>query len=84
LKLEDGTITGAQSPNGRIWGAYLHGIFDADPFRRWFIDRLRERRGLPKIGAVQATYDLEPAFDRLAEVVRAGLKMEQIYKLLGI
>jgi len=32
--------------SGRLWGSYLHGIFDADPFRRWFIDSLRARRGL--------------------------------------
>ena len=34
---------------GKIWGTYLHGIFDADEFRRWFIDRLRSRRGLSPI-----------------------------------
>ena len=31
----------AASGDGRVWGTYLHGVFDADPFRRWFIDRLR-------------------------------------------
>ena len=29
------------SRDGRVWGTYLHGVFDADAFRRWFIDRLR-------------------------------------------
>ena len=35
-----------------IWGTYLHGVFDADAFRRWFVDRLRVRRGLPAVGTV--------------------------------
>ena len=59
-------------------------MFDADPFRRWFIDRLRERRGLAPLGAVQATYDLEPAFERLAEMVRASLDMDAVYRLMGL
>ncbi|ADH86284.1 cobyric acid synthase [Desulfurivibrio alkaliphilus] len=81
--LRDGaTPEGACSPNGRIWGSYLHGIFDADHFRRWFIDRLRRRRGLPPLVAIQAPYDLEPAFDRLAATVRQSIDMKQIYRLL--
>ncbi|MFZ5759567.1 MAG: cobyric acid synthase [Thermodesulfobacteriota bacterium] len=74
----------ASSENGLIWGSYLHGIFDADPFRRWFIDRLRTRRGLAPQGRVLASYDLEPAFDRLAAIVRARLDMNAIYRLLGL
>ena len=73
---------GAGSANGLIWGSYLHGIFDADGFRRWFIDRLRTRRGLQPLGAIQAPYDLEPAFARLAAAVRQALDMEKIYQLL--
>ena len=67
-----------------VWGSYLHGIFDADPFRRWFIDRLRVRRGLPAVGRVVAVYDLQESFDRLAAVVRERLDMKQIYRLLKL
>ena len=54
------------------------------PFRRWFIDRLRVRRGLPPVGEVVGRYDIEPALDRLAEVVRASLRMDEIYRLMGL
>jgi cobyric acid synthase CobQ/L-threonine-O-3-phosphate decarboxylase len=81
---EDGTKCGATVENGRIWGTYLHGIFDADSFRRWFIDRLKKRAGLPCDGQIRAPYDLEPAFDRLADTVRGGLDMDRIYALLGL
>ncbi len=67
-----------------IWGCYLHGIFDADPFRRWFIDRLRQRKGLAAVERVLAPYDLEPAFDRLAAIVRRSLDMESVHRLLGL
>jgi cobyric acid synthase CobQ/L-threonine-O-3-phosphate decarboxylase len=82
LVAEEGRPVGVAAPNGRIWGTYLHGVFDADGFRRWFIDRLRERRGMPPLGKPVATYDLEPALDRLAEVVRQSLDMDRIRKLV--
>lgn len=79
---EDGEIIGVGS--GLVWGSYLHGIFDADPFRRWFIDRLRVRRGLTAMNRVVAVYDIEASFDRLAAVVREQLDMKQIYRLLNL
>lgn len=79
----DGTgDTGAMSDDGRVWGCYLHGLFDADPFRRWFIDCLRQHRGSAPLGRVAAPYDLEPAFDRLADTVRDSLDMAFIHRLL--
>jgi cobyric acid synthase len=80
----DGQLLGAASPDGRVWGTYLHGVFDADPFRRWFIDRLRVRRGFAPIGRVVGRYDIEPALDRLAEAVRRALPVEQIYRMMGL
>ena len=79
---EDGGVIGVGC--GLVWGSYLHGIFDADPFRRWWIDRLRARRGLAPLGRVVAVYDLQEAFDRLASVVRERLDMKQIYRLLKL
>jgi adenosylcobyric acid synthase len=67
-----------------VWGAYLHGLFDADEFRRWFIDRLRVRQGLSPLGAVQVRYDLEPALDRLADVVREHLDVDRVKRELGL
>jgi cobyric acid synthase CobQ len=80
---EDGSALGVAAPDQLVWGTYLHGIFDADEFRRWFIDRLRTRRHWPAIGKVIAVYDLQEAFDRLAGVVRQALNMQEIYRLLG-
>lgn len=80
----DGANVGQQSPDGHIWGTYLHGVFDDDRFRRWLIDRLRTRRGLTPAGAVLAVYDIEPALDRLAAIVRERLNMVEIYKYMGL
>lgn len=84
LEMADGSEAGAVSADGRIWGSYLHGIFDDDDFRRWFIDMLRSSRNMQPLGKVVASYDLEPAFDRLADIVRESMDINKIYRLLGL
>jgi cobyric acid synthase CobQ/L-threonine-O-3-phosphate decarboxylase len=84
LQMADGSEAGAVSADGRIWGSYLHGIFDDDDFRRCFIDMLRSSRNLQPLGKVVAKYDLEPAFDRLADIVRESMDINKIYRLLGL
>lgn len=80
----DGQAVGVASPDHRIWGTYLHGVFDADGFRRWFIDRLRIRREWSPLGDVQSHFSIEPALDRLAAVVRKSLRMDDVYRLMGL
>jgi cobyric acid synthase CobQ/L-threonine-O-3-phosphate decarboxylase len=84
LRFKNGETCGSQSLNGSIWGAYLHGIFDDDLFRRWFIDDLRQRKNLPKKAQVLAPYDLEKSLDELADVVRSCFDMKRIYRLLNL
>ncbi|MGV8057534.1 MAG: cobyric acid synthase [Smithellaceae bacterium] len=80
----DGKTIGFGTDDGGVWGTYLHGVFDADEFRRWFIDRLRVKRGLRAVGKICAVYDLEPAFERLAAVVRESIDLAAIYKIMGL
>lgn len=83
LEMEDGRKEGAYSEKTMTWGTYLHGIFDSDPFRRWFVNGLRQRKGLVPKDKVCGIYDLEPAFDRLADTVRKSLDMTKIYQWMG-
>lgn len=68
--------------HSRVWGTYLHGLFDEDNFRRAFVDALRSRRNLPPLGRL-TSYTLEPAINRLAQCLRENLDMEMIYRLVG-
>ncbi len=81
---EDDSSCGTASESWLIWGSYLHGIFDSDPFRRWFIESVRQRKGLAPYSGPLCSYNLEPAFDRLADVVRKGIDMDRVYQLLGL
>ncbi len=84
FELEGGRLDGSVNPRGNVWGTYIHGVFDRDEFRRWFIDGLRTRRGLQPLGEVQARYDIEKELDRLAGVMRRRLRMDNIYRMLGL
>lgn len=84
LHFDDGTSCGSNDRSGKIWGSYLHGVFDGDEFRRWYIDKLRAQAGLQPIGSILAPYNLEIAFDRLADCVRENINMDDIYRLLKL
>ncbi|MTJ92016.1 MAG: cobyric acid synthase [Desulfovibrio sp.] len=66
----------------RVWGSYLHGLFDVDNFRHAFLQSLRSEAGLPP--APLATYCLGPELDRLADAVEDALDMPAILGQLGM
>lgn len=84
LQFTDGHQCGTVSKTGLIWGSYLHSIFDSDPFRHWWLDQIRLRKGMGPFSGKRAVYNLEPAFDRLADNLRSSLDMEEIYRLMGL
>ena len=81
---DDGQTSGASVNQGRVWGTYLHGLFDSDSFRHWLLEKLRQRKGMDALRIPRPVYDLEPAFDRLADCLRHHLDMKKIYELLGL
>ncbi len=80
----DGTECGTNGNDATVWGSYLHGIFDSDLFRRSFINSIRNQKGYGAYMGPLNSYDLEPAFDALADSVRASIDMDSVYKLLGL
>jgi adenosylcobyric acid synthase len=65
------------------WGSYLHGTFDDDAFRRWWIDILRQRSGLVPLGSMQHRFDLEPALERFADRLEQHCDMAAIAALVA-
>ncbi len=72
---------GAVSADGRVFGTYLHGLFDNDGFRSAFLNRLRMEKGLPTISADCRSED---PFDLLAEHLERHLDMERLLQICGI
>lgn len=70
------TAEGAVSPNGRVIGSYLHGMFSDDAFRRAF---------LADLGAAASTYaysaDVETVLDGLAAHLELHLDIDGLFAL---
>ena len=83
VNLEDGVI----SRDRKVWGSYIHGLFDNDRFRRRFIDSFRKnkrQRGGPLSAKKSFNYFAEAKdgeYDKLAALVRRNVDLEKIYAL---
>ena len=84
LKFDNGETCGSQTADQLIWGAYLHGIFDQDNFRRWFIDLLRVKKHLTPKGRDGTSYNIDKSLDELADLIRTSIDVEKIYRLMNL
>lgn len=86
FQLDDGRLEGVVAADGLIWGSHLHGVFDAAPLRRAWLNLLRARRGWPPLPLADDNRPaaLEQAFNRLANHVRQHLDLAAVYGLLGL
>ena len=82
VSISDGWAT----PDFRVWGSYIHGLFDSDPFRQAWLAYLRGKLGLADGPGRDYTFEKfqEQQFDKLAEVVRRSLDVRFLMKLIKI
>jgi len=70
---------GAVSADRRVFGTYIHGIFDDDNFRHAFLDAARAACGLaPHAARAYFAAERQSRLDRLAAHVRRALDLEMI------
>jgi adenosylcobyric acid synthase len=75
---------GACDASGRIFGTYLHGIFDNANIMLALMNNIRKKKGLiPLEEKNLPIFQKENRYDRLAEVVRNSVDMEQIAAILN-
>ncbi|WP_436638540.1 cobyric acid synthase [Microbaculum sp. FT89] len=72
VRLADGRVDGAVSPDGRVAATYVHGFFADDRQRAAWLDRLG--------GASDLAYErgVDDALDRLAEHLEAHVDIDRI------
>ena len=74
-------LDGAVDSSGRIWGSYLHGLFDNSDFRRAWLQSLGWS---PPDQVVELEAVRQAEYDRLAAAVRASLDMAHLRRIVGI
>jgi adenosylcobyric acid synthase len=72
---------GAVDAIGRIWGTYLHGLFDNTEFRRAW---LRSLGWSPPNQEVNLAAVRQASYDRLAAAVRSSLDMGRLRRIVEI
>jgi adenosylcobyric acid synthase len=63
-----------------IWGTYLHGIFDNGPWRRAWLNRLRQQRGLGSLPTGIANYreQRDALLNSLADTIEQHVDLKPI------
>ena len=74
---------GGVRPDGRVWGTYLHGLFDAGSVRRGILAR-HAGRAVPATPAPDYRELREQEYDRLTEALRSALDLPALFALAGL
>jgi adenosylcobyric acid synthase len=82
FRLEDGSGEGGRSADGRVWGTYLHGVFDKPAFRRAWLRSLGWTGNLDGGESLSELRDRE--LDRLADQVEAAMDMKALDTITGL
>lgn len=83
IELSDGRTDAYMTKDGRIWGSYLHGIFDNEEMVFGLVhDIMREKGITPGENHLSVAEYKEIQYNKLADLIRNSLDMEQIYKEL--
>jgi len=77
-------MDGAISDNGKVFGSYIHGIFDDIDFTRAFLNEIRKEKGLDSIDSQVLSFDefKETEYNKLADVVRKNVDIDKIYDIV--
>ena len=73
---------GMNSPDGRVLGTYIHGLFDNDNFRRSWLNRIRQRKGLPAL-TEGVSFSPDKEFDKLAQLLRENIDIGKVYEIIS-
>jgi len=79
VTVEDGTV----SKDGRVFGTYLHGIFDNEHFREVFLNGIRREKGMPQHHRSHTVAARDP-FDQFAEHLQQHLDIPQLLDICGL
>ncbi|NLF51143.1 MAG: cobyric acid synthase CobQ, partial [Leptolinea sp.] len=70
----DGYIT----EDGRIWGTYIHGLFENDGFRKAWLASIDMQSTVSNFGHERAA-----AYDRLADVLESSLNISMLDSIIS-
>ena len=83
IELEDGRTDAYMRKDGRVWGSYLHGIFDNEDLVFGLVHDIMREKGInPEENHLSVAEYKEIQYNKLADLIRTHLDMDRIYKFL--
>jgi len=80
VSIEDGGV----SRDGKVWGTYIHGIFDNDEFRTGFLNSIRDEKGFKNQCPVLFQIKRCEEIKKMAEIIHESIDMKKIYEIIGV
>ena len=77
-------VDGVMNERGNVLGSYLHGLFDDGQLFAAIAAHIRKEKGIDTETQAPMTLDeyREREFDRIADIVRASVDMDAIYRIV--
>ena len=81
ITLEDGRTDAYMTKGGRVWGSYLHGIFDNEDLVFALVQDIMKEKGInPAENHLSIAEYKEIQYNKLADLIRNSLDMDAVYK----
>jgi adenosylcobyric acid synthase len=80
IQLTDGAV----SPDGRVVGTLIHGLFENDRLRAAMLLALRRARGLPDPSTPTPRHDKQAEYNRLATALREHVDLTLLQRMAGL
>lgn len=81
ITLEDGRTDAYMTKDGRVWGSYLHGIFDNEDLVFALVQDIMKEKGInPAENHLSIAEYKEIQYNKLADLIRNSLDMDAVYK----
>ncbi len=83
LNTQDGEAMTDGMARGKVWGTYVHGIFDRGELSSALVSCLLQEKGLSaKLAVMNWDEYANQQFDKLADGLRTSLDMDKLYRIL--
>ena len=77
-------VDGVMNAQGSVLGSYLHGLFDDGQLFAAIAAHIRKEKGIATENQTPVSFEefREREFDRIADIVRASVDMDMIYRIV--
>ena len=77
-------VDGVMNAQGNVLGSYLHGLFDDGQLFAVIARHIRKMKGITGEANEAVSFEAfrEREFDRIADIVRASVDMDAIYRIV--